>query len=146
MAPATPARSPEVRERPGLLRYLPENAMARRRPMTSPLRWVPIAIAMAIVAIAVYQATRPPAHATRQDIATAEALKDKCLAQQAGGSGSYSTTPVSCRSASAAVKVVAVVLPAKLVSCPRGTEVARVAKPGVVGEPFECLEPLHRGG
>ena len=141
-----PAPSLGAGERPGLLRYLPENAMARRRPMTSPIRWVPIAIAVTIVAVAVYQATRPPAHATRQDIATAEALKGKCLAQQAAGSGSYSTTPVSCRSASAAVKVVAVVLPTKVVSCPRGAEVARVAKPGFVGEPFECLEPLHRRG
>jgi hypothetical protein len=137
-----PATVKGARERPGLLRYLPEGAMARRRPMTSPYRWVPLLIAVAIVAVAVYQATRPPARASRQDISAARALAGKCLASQGGGA--YSPTPVSCGSAGAAVKVVAVVLPSREVSCPKGTLVAQVSRPGVVGEPFECLLPLQK--
>jgi len=112
--------------------------------MTSPYRLAPLLIALAIVAAAIYQATRPPAHATRQDIASAEALVGKCLAAEAGsGPGAYSPAPVSC--AGAAVKVVAVVVAGKQSVCPKGTLVAQVAKPGVVGEPFECLLPLRKG-
>lgn len=103
-------------------------------------------IAVAIVIVAVYQATRPPAHASHQDVRTAEALAGKCLAAEAGeGTGVYSPAPVSCGSSSAAVKVVAVVLPSKRVSCPKGTLVAQVSRAGVVGEPFECLLSLHKG-
>ena len=142
-----PAARPGVsqaRERPGLLRYLPSDAMSRRRPMTSPYRWVPLLVALAIVAVAVYQATRPPAHASTQDVATAEALKGKCLAPQGAGSATYSTVPVSCAGAGAAVRVVAVVLPSTHITCPKGSLVAQLARPGVAGEPFECLEELHK--
>lgn len=135
-----------AQERPGLLRYLPDNAMAGRKSMTSPYRLVPILIVLAIVVIAVYQATRPPSHATRADIEAAQALDGRCLAREAGGSASYSATPVNCDVNRAAVKVVAVVLAGKRASCPRGSLVAQVAKPGVVGEPFECLKTLRRSG
>jgi hypothetical protein len=113
--------------------------------MTSPYRLVPLFIALVVVAVAIYQATRPPAHASQQDVRAAEALVGKCLASESGpGAGSYSASPVSCAGAGASVKVVAVVLAGKGGSCPRGTLVAQVAKPGVVGEPFECLKPLHK--
>lgn len=134
------------RERPGLLRYLPDDAMARRRSMTSPYRWVPILIVLAIVVLAVYQATRSPARATHQEIAAAQALKGKCLAHEAGHPETYSTVPVGCGASAAAVKVVAVVFAGEQASCPRGSLYAQVAKPGVVGEPFECLQLLHKGG
>ena len=101
-------------------------------------------IALAIVAVAVYQAARPAAHATQQDIASAKALDGKCLASQGAGSAAYSIAPVSCAGAAAAVKVVAVVLPSAHVTCPKSTLVAQVARPGVAGEPFECLARLHK--
>jgi hypothetical protein len=121
------------------------DAMALRRPMTSPYRLVPVLIALVIVAVAIYQATRPPAPASRQDVKAAEELAGKCLAA-ASGPGTYSPSPVSCAGAGAKVKVVAVVLPGGRGSCPKGTFVAQVAKPGVIGEPFECLQPLRKRG
>jgi hypothetical protein len=136
--------SAAARERPGLLRYLPSDAMSRRRPMTSPYRLVPVLIALAIVAVAVYQATRPPAHATQQDVARAMALKGRCLAAEEGGAGAFSARPVSCAGTASAVKVVAVLLPSTHVTCPKGTLLAQVARPGIAGEPFECLEKLHK--
>jgi hypothetical protein len=121
----------------------PADAMARRRPMTSPYRLVPLLIALVIVAVAVYQAARPPAHASQADVRAAEELVGKCL-EAGNGPGTYSPAPVSCASATAKVKVVAVVLPGRRSTCPHKALVAQVAKPGVVGEPFECLKPLGR--
>jgi hypothetical protein len=109
---------------------------------------VPIVIAIAIVAVAAYQATRPPARASSADVAAAKALVGDCLARNGGTSASpaYLLAAVSCRSASAAVKVVAVLVPRagksgteELGVCPKGSAVAQVLRPGVVGEPFECL-------
>ncbi|MGH9107300.1 MAG: hypothetical protein ACRDZX_16040 [Acidimicrobiales bacterium] len=152
-AGAGTAGAPQAR---GVGRPLPSDAMTRRPSMRSPYRLVPIFMAVLIVAFAVYQATRPPSHATQQDIAAAEALKGKCLGRSGGTTANptYSVTPVSCSGSSAAVKVVAVRLPKKTVrlpkkgasrlpkkgaSCPSGSEVAQLVEPGVRGEPFECL-------
>jgi hypothetical protein len=120
--------------------------MARRQSMASPYRWVPLLVVAAIVVLALYQATRRPAHVTPKEIATAQALEGKCLAHVPGHPESYLTVPVRCNVSSAAVKVVAVVLSGKATSCPRGSLYAQVAKPGVIGEPFECLQPLRQGG
>ncbi len=125
---------------------MPDNAMARRQSMASPYRWVPLLVVAAIVVLALYQATRRPAHATPKEIAAAQALEGKCLAHEPGHPETYSTVPVRCNVSSAAVKVVAVVLSGKATSCPRGSLYAQVAKPGVIGEPFECLQPLGHGG
>ena len=127
--------------------HLPGDAMSRRPPMLSPYRLVPIIIALVIVGVAVYQATRPPTRAPAADVAAAKALEGRCLARQ-GGTGAepvYSATPVNCAAPDAAVKVVAVTVrgPGKAVPCPRGTTVAQVLKVGVVGEPFECLVGLR---
>ena len=135
----------QPKEHGGLLRYMPDNAMARRRSMASPYRWVPVLIVVAIVVLALYQATRSPARATPTEIAAAQALEGKCLAREPGHPDTYSTVPVGCHVSSATVKVVAVVLTGKASSCPRGSLYAQVAKPGVVGEPFECLQPLGQG-
>ena len=123
----------------------PMDAMSTRAPMRSPYRLVPLVIAVIIVALALWQATRPPGHATKADIAAAEALKGQCLVKQ-GGKPSFpllSPTPVSCSAAKAYAKVVAVIVPGHPGSCPRGSAVVQVLQTGVVGEPSECLLPVR---
>jgi hypothetical protein len=124
--------------------YLPE-AMRSRPKMTSPWRITPIIITLLVVAIAVYQATRVP-RASRRDISNAELLAGRCLARSGGTAASptFSTVPVNCSSPLAAVKVLAVRLPNKGATCPKGTDFTMVLEPGVEGEPFECLAALHR--
>lgn len=140
------AQGTAPRERPGLLRYLPSDAMSKRPPMRSPYRLVPLLIALVIVGVAVYQATRPPARATRQDIAAAEAMKGDCLARDGGtpAAPEYATAPVSCSTSGAAVKVVAVVVPGKGGACPEHTVLAQLLRVGVVGEPVECLQAVPK--
>ena len=119
----------------------PTDAMSTRAPMRSPYRLVPLVIAVVIVALALWQATRPPGHATKADIAAAEALKGQCLVKE-GGKPSFpllSPTPVSCSAAKAYAKVVAVIVPGHPGSCPLGSAVVQVLQTGVVGEPSECL-------
>jgi hypothetical protein len=122
--------------------------MSRRPPMRSPYRLVPLVIALVIVAIAVWQATRPAARATRADIAAAESLKGECLARTGGTPKSpvYSPVPVSCTANEASVKVVAVLVPGtkRAVPCPAGSLVVQVLEPNVVGEPSECVLPLRK--
>jgi hypothetical protein len=117
--------------------------MSRRPSMRSPYRLVPLLVAAFVVAIAVWQATRPAAHASKTDIATAEALKGDCLARNGGTAKApvFSPVPVSCTGGDASVRVVAVLLPgsAQAVSCPRGSLVVQVLEPNVVGEPSECV-------
>jgi hypothetical protein len=113
--------------------------------MSSPYRLVPLAVAVLVVGFALWQATRPPAHATQADIAAAQALKGQCLHRQGGTEPApvYSPMPVSCQSAGASVKVVAVLVPGKPGSCPVGSAVVQVSQVGVVGEPSECILPLR---
>jgi len=122
----------------------PDNAMSTRAPMRSPYRLIPLVIAVIIVALALWEATRPPGHATKADIAAAEALKGQCLVKE-GGKPSFpllSPTPVSCSEAKAYAKVVAVIVPGHPGSCPLGSAVVQVLQTGVVGEPSECLLPV----
>ena len=107
--------------------------------MKSPYRLVPIVIAIVVVLVAVWQATRPPAHASSADIAAARALKGECLPMSGGTKAApqFSSTPVSCSKSSAAIKVVAV--EAKASACPAGDGYIQVVQPGVVGEPYECV-------
>jgi hypothetical protein len=122
--------------------------MARRPSMRSPYRLVPLLVMVFIVAIAVWQATRPAAHASKADIAAAEALRGDCLARTGGTAKSpvYSPVPVSCTGGGASVKVVAVLVPGSRPagSCPRGSLVVQVLEANVVGEPSECVLPLPR--
>jgi hypothetical protein len=113
--------------------------------MTSPYRLVPLLIAVLVVAIALWQASRPPARATQADIAAAQALRGQCLHRQGGTRSApvYSPTPVSCRSAGASVRVVAVLVPGQLGSCPAGSDVIEVLRAGVAGEPNECILPMR---
>jgi hypothetical protein len=125
----------------------PTDAMARRPSMRSPYRLAPLLIVVFIVALAVWQATRPAARASKADIAAAEALKGHCLAQDGGTAKSpvYSATPVSCSAGKASVRVVAVLVPGSdgSVSCPQGSLVVQVLEPNVVGEPSECVLAVH---
>ncbi|HUB69376.1 MAG TPA: hypothetical protein VL984_03045 [Acidimicrobiales bacterium] len=118
--------------------------MSRRPSLRSPYRIVPILVALLIVAAAVYQATQPPAKATKQDIAAAEALEGRCLVRNGGSSQlpHFSGTPVSCSSGGAVARVVDVIVPGKPGSCPKSSLLARVLNPGVAGEPVECLVPI----
>ncbi|HET9060108.1 MAG TPA: hypothetical protein VFN61_09330 [Acidimicrobiales bacterium] len=122
------------------------NAMAARPGMRSPYRLVPLVIFVAIIALAVYQATATSS-ASPQQKAQAYALSGRCLARNGGSASapSYSAIPVSCSSSRAAVKVVDVVEPkGTVVRCPAGTEVAQILLAGVGGEPFECLARAGR--
>jgi hypothetical protein len=125
----------------------PTDAMARRPSMRSPYRLAPLLIVLFIVALAVWQATRPATHASKADIAAAEALKGDCLAQDGGTAKSpvYSANPVSCSAGKASVRVVAVLVPGTdgSVSCPQGSLVVQVLEPNVVGEPSECVLAVH---
>ncbi len=125
----------------------PTDAMARRPSMRSPYRLAPLLIVVFIVGFAVWQATRPAAHASKADIAAAEALKGDCLARDEGTAKSpvYSATPVSCSAGDASVRVVAVLVPGtdRSVSCPQGSLVVQVLEPNVVGEPSECVLAVH---
>jgi len=120
------------------------NAMATRASMRSPFRLVPLVIAVIIVVVALWEATRPPGHATKADIAAAEALKGQCLVRE-GGKAQFpvlSPTPVKCSEAKAFAKVVAVLVPGKPGTCPQGSAVVQVLQTGVVGEPSECILPV----
>jgi hypothetical protein len=118
--------------------------MSTRASMRSPYRIVPLVIAVIIVVLALWEATRPPGHATKADIAAAEALKGQCLLKE-GGKPSFpvlSPTPVSCSAPKAYAKVVAVLVPGHPGSCPLGSAVVQVLQTGVVGEPSECILPV----
>ncbi len=131
-------------DEPASVAVPPANAMATRAPLRSPFRLVPLVIAVIIVALALWEATRPPSHASKADIAAAEALKGQCLVKE-GGKPSFpvlSPTPVSCSEAKAYAKVVAVIVPGHPGSCPSGSAVVQVLQTGAVGEPSECLLPV----
>ena len=133
------------RPRPqGLWRYLSTDSMARRPPMRSPYRIAPLVLVALIIIVAAYQATRPAAHASKQDIAAAEALKGDCLVKS-GGTALYpdfSPKPVSCTAPNAFVKVIAVVLPLKGAACPAGSVGVRALDNNLAGEPVECVVKL----
>ena len=121
-----------------------------RPPIRSPYRLLPVVLVVGIVAVAIWQGTHPALKATPQDITQAKALEGKCLAR-AGGTNAlpkYSATPVSCTSASAAAKVVAVLVPGAKggpQGCARGDAAVQVGQPRVQGEPVECVAPVrHR--
>ncbi|MGC8626453.1 MAG: hypothetical protein ACP5VR_02670 [Acidimicrobiales bacterium] len=120
--------------------------MAARLPMRSPYRVVPIVVAVLIVAVAIWQGTRPPRHAGPQDITAAEALDGQCLVKLGGQASShgFSPVPVACSKHDAAVKVVAVLVPGHSGPCPGGSTVVQVLQPGVIGEPSECVVPARR--
>jgi hypothetical protein len=120
--------------------------MATRAPMRSPFRIIPLVIALCVVAIALWEATRPPGHATKADIAAAVALKGQCLVRTGGNSEFpvLSPTPVNCSDSKAFAKVVAVLVPGHPGSCPLGSAVVQVLQTGVVGEPSECIIPVKR--
>jgi hypothetical protein len=121
-------------------------APVARHPMRSPFRIIPLAIALVIVAFAVWQAIRPAAPASASDIAAARALQGHCLVASANSTGGANLLPttVSCSNPAAAAKVIVVVSRAAGMapSCPSGTDVAQVLDPGVRNEPFECVEPI----
>jgi hypothetical protein len=123
----------------------PTDAMSTRAPMRSPYRIVPVVIAVFVVAIALWQATRTPGAATKADIAAAVALKGECLTRD-GGNASYpviTSTSVKCSEASAFAKVIAVIVPGHPGSCPSGSDEVQVLRSGAKGEPHECIVPVR---
>ena len=122
------------------------NAMTNRPPMRSPYRLVPILIALFVVAVAIWQGTRPPRQATSADVAAAQALVGQCLVRTGGTASSprYSPAVVPCSERGATVKVVAVLVPGRRGSCPANSDVVQVLQPGVLGEPSECVVPVKR--
>jgi hypothetical protein len=145
-SPAAEVPGQAARERPGLLRYMPNDAMARRPSMRSPYRIVPIIIVVVVIGLAVYQSTRSPNKATTQDIAAALALKGRCLEKHGGTAQypDYSPTPLSCSAPKAVVKVVEVVIPGPKAACPTDTLAVRVIGNALTGEPIECLAELPK--
>ena len=145
--PSSDGQGPDGQGPDGQAQTAPTDAMARRPSMRSPYRLAPLLIVLFIVAFAVWQATRPAAHASKADIAAAEALKGDCLARDGGTAKSpvYSAAPVSCSAGDASVRVVAVLVPGtdRSVPCPQGSLVVQVLEPNVVGEPSECVLAVH---
>jgi hypothetical protein len=139
-APGSPASAAPV--------AAPTDAMARRPSMRSPFRLAPLLVIVFIIALAFWQATRPAAHATKADIAAAEALNGQCLARDGGTAKApaFAPGPVSCTGANASVKVVAVLVPgsSRSASCPQGSLVVQVLEPNLVGEPSECVLAVSR--
>lgn len=113
-----------------------------RPPMRSPWRVVPIVIAVAVVALALWQALKPAGSASAADISAAHALEGQCLAKVGGTEKSpiIGASAVECSSKRAAVKVVSIALEQR--SCPAGTAAVQVVDAGVKGEPYECVAPV----
>jgi hypothetical protein len=123
---------------------LPPPRVARPR-WRSPYRIVPIVMAVIIVGLGVWQATRTTSNPVQAETRSAEALKGKCLATNgtSGGHPRYSPSPVSCAGADAAIRVVSV-LPGTpgSPSCPAGTTPVQLATIGVRYPHVECAHPV----
>jgi hypothetical protein len=103
-------------------------------------RWIPIAIVVVAVVIAVVQILHPAGNQTAKENSAAQAMLGKCLSRH----GEYLST-VSCTSPNAAFKVVKVVSTAPgSPSCPNGTTAVMLAVfSGVKYPHHECIQPLH---
>ena len=112
----------------------------------TPWRWVPLAVTVLVVVVAVVQVLKPSGNNVKKEAEATAALLGKCLAQTgtAEGHPKYSANPVPCTSASASVKVVQVV-PSTPGSpaCPTGTAGFERLYEGVQYPHILCLESLR---
>ncbi len=112
-------------------------------------RWrlIPVVFVVVALVIAVVQGLRPSASQAHKESKAAAALLDKCLPQKgvAGGRPQYSSTPVPCDSATAAVRVI-LVIPSTPGSptCPANTVGVVLPYPGVRHPHILCIETIHR--
>jgi hypothetical protein len=104
---------------------------------------------VAAVVLAIVQVLRPSGDQVTKEAKASEAMLGKCLAQHGtvNGHPRYSSTPVPCDSADAAVKVVKVI-PSTPGSplCPDGTTGVELLYNGVQYPHIECVQPLHPAG
>ena len=119
-----------------------------RKGWRSPYRLAPVVLVVAVIIIAIVQASRggtPGPSPAAVEKAAAEKLLDKCLVAEgtAGGQPRIGAEPVSCTSPQASVKVVKV-LPGTpgSPSCPTGTSTVRLDYPGVAHPHQLCVEHL----
>jgi len=118
----------------------------RRASWRSPYRLVPVALVVAAVVFGLIQADHSAASAASRANREAHALLGRCLAPKVDDKGAYATTPVSCRAADAAVRVVAVHrVTATAPACPAGSTAMQLAYVGVRTPDIECTRPVHRG-
>ncbi len=112
----------------------------------SPYRLIPVALALIVLGVGLYQALRSSGSAPTSAAETtqAEAYNGKCLPKvSAAADAGYSSTPVACTSSAAAGKVIDVVTWAQgKAACPPNTVVAILTTTGVSHPHFECIEPL----
>ncbi len=122
----------------------PRLARARWR---SPYRLVPVGLALLVVVVGVYQATKDTSDPVAAEARAAEALVGKCLAQDgtAAGHPRYGSRPVPCELPLADVKVRSV-LPGTpgSPSCPKGTAAVQLSYIGVRYPHVECVTPVPR--
>jgi hypothetical protein len=124
----------------------PRLARARWR---SPYRLVPVALAVFVVVVGTYQATKSTSDPVRAEAHAAAALVGKCLTRSGtvGGRPGYKSSPVPCELPVADVKVRSV-LPGTpgSPSCPTGSTAVQLSYPGVRYPHVECVTPVPKGG
>ena len=114
-------------------------------------RWrlIPLLLIVAAVVIAVVQVLRPSGDQVAKEAKAAQAMLGKCLAQHGtiDGHPKYSSSPVPCDSADAAVRVVKVIPSTPGSSlCPSGTTAVELLYNGVQYPHIECVETVRPGG
>ena len=112
----------------------------------TPWRFVPLAVTVLVVVVAVIQVMNPSGNNVNKEASATAALLGKCLARTgtAEGHPKYSPHPVACTSAAAAARVVQV-LPSRPggPECPAGTVGYEFAYEGVQYPHILCLESLR---
>ena len=119
-----------------------------------PRRWsrwrlIPLLLIVAAVVVAVVQVLRPSGDQVAKEAKAAQAMLGKCLAQHGtiDGHPKYSSSPVPCDSADAAVRVVKVIPSTPGSSlCPSGTTAVELLYNGVQYPHIECVETVRPGG
>ena len=110
----------------------------------SPWRIVPVVIVVGAVLVALFQVTSPSPDRSGAEARAANALLGKCLSKNGSG---FSSHPVPCKSAKAAVKVVKVEASTDpTATCPAGTTGVELFYPGVTHLHIECVAPVTHSG
>ena len=110
----------------------------------SPWRIIPVVLVVGAVLVALFQVTSPSSGNSGAETRAAEALLGKCLAKSGNH---FSSNPVPCTSAQAAVRVMSVeASTGSIVTCPAGTTGVELAYPGVTHLHIECVAPVDHSG